>query len=1004
MATRFASLLTPGMRVLCRDAEWLVTKAESLDAATGSQIAYCLGVDEMVRGHEAAFVTDLDDVQPIDPRDTRLTRDTSHGFQKAKLFLEAQLRQMPLTAAHPDMDGIGAFRPMPFQIKAVEKALQQMRPRLLLADAVGLGKTIQVGMILAELIRRGRAARILVLAKKAMLTQFQAELWNRFAIPLVRLDSTGLARLRLRIPASKNPFEVYHRVIISMDTLKDVGRYRHFLENTRWDVVVIDEAHNVAGATNPDRNYSYRLARLLSRRADSMILTTATPHNGRRETFGRLIALLEPSAIPDPKYRQYTAEDIKPFFLMRFKEDIRAEAGDNFAARHVVPLADTTIDADEPEEAVYKRLASLRRDAAEADRNAILRWGLYKSFLSSPEACRSMVETSLGTLRRKSGEEADIAALDGLRTALAALSIAESTRYRLLVEQLRVIGWTGGPASPRVLLFTESRVTQEALVGALAATFGLTWSDRQEEQPVQVMAAIHGGLSDVWLGRTVEAFGTGTAAMRLLVATNVASEGVNLHHHCWHIIHYDLPWSIITLIQRNGRIDRFGQTHTPEIRYLMVRTKAGELQGDGAIFQRLIDKVEEINRTARSGESVLKLYDSDQEEAFVAEHGLLAGDAGLFDREPPTGADPDDAAAEAQSMEALLRKAALDAMDELADLFGDDEPTSVDTSAPAPTPPPPVTGDASRIRLYGEAAFLEEGCAFLAQRSDDPTHHPIEKTGKQIILTPSADLRRRLGDPEAGRDVIFGATAIPEEAWSDDRRFRLTVDPDRVDLAIRAARNLRGQWSEELLLTELHPVSRWLAERLMMLMPRGEAPMIASPYLPPGEMCFCFIGQVSSRAGTPLIVDAHAVSMAKLGGMAIRPLRAALDAAGFHDLADTGKRGSMPEPLLRGFVKGAVDESLKHLASGQQERQAQVKPLLEREERRLNAWLTRRRERIEEELAELNPTSQTAIKKRQDLDESENYVKDRARNWRQAHFEAADHPTTRLILAIEGVR
>jgi hypothetical protein len=218
------------MRVLCRDAEWLVTRVHSVDFTTGSQIAFCTGADEMVRGHEAAFVTDLDDVIPIDPRDTRLVRDSSHGFQRAKLFLEAQLRQMPLTAAHPDVNGIGAFRPLPFQVKAVEKALQQMRPRLLLADAVGLGKTIEVGMILAELMRRGRADRILVLAKKSMLTQFQAELWNRFAIPLVRLDSVGLARLRLRIPASKNPFEVYHRIIISMDTLKDVGRYRHFLE------------------------------------------------------------------------------------------------------------------------------------------------------------------------------------------------------------------------------------------------------------------------------------------------------------------------------------------------------------------------------------------------------------------------------------------------------------------------------------------------------------------------------------------------------------------------------------------------------------------------------------------------------------------------------------------------------------------------------------------------------------------------------------------------------
>jgi SNF2 family DNA or RNA helicase len=315
------------MRVLCRDAEWLVTRVDPSDYEHTHFAVHCVGSDDLTRGHQAIFLTQLDTIEPVDPRHTQLVEDTSSGYRLAKLFLEAQLRQMPATGIEPDLVGMGAFKPMPFQRQAVELALRQLRPRLLLADAVGLGKTIQVGMIVSELMRRGRANRILVLTKKSLLTQFQSELWNRFGIPLVRLDSAGIARLRLRIPANKNPFEVYHRVIISLDTLKNVGSYRHFLEHTRWDCVIIDEAHNVAGASVPERHLSYRLARLLSRRTDSMLLTTATPHNGKRETFVRLNSLLDPSIIPDPDLKSYHAEDIRGFFLMRFKEDVRKEAG-----------------------------------------------------------------------------------------------------------------------------------------------------------------------------------------------------------------------------------------------------------------------------------------------------------------------------------------------------------------------------------------------------------------------------------------------------------------------------------------------------------------------------------------------------------------------------------------------------------------------------------------------------------------------------------------------------
>ncbi|MCP4655558.1 MAG: DEAD/DEAH box helicase, partial [bacterium] len=172
--------LAPGMRVLCRDAEWLVTRVES--AGGGHSALHCVGADDLVRGHPSIFLTQLDKVEAVDPTATRLKPDDSAGYRMAKLYLEAQLRQTPATGVEPDLDGLGTFKPMDFQIDTVGHALSRLRPRLLLADDVGLGKTIQVGMIITELARRRRADRILVLTKKSMLTQFQAELWNRFHI------------------------------------------------------------------------------------------------------------------------------------------------------------------------------------------------------------------------------------------------------------------------------------------------------------------------------------------------------------------------------------------------------------------------------------------------------------------------------------------------------------------------------------------------------------------------------------------------------------------------------------------------------------------------------------------------------------------------------------------------------------------------------------------------------------------------------------------------------
>ena len=388
---RQLSIPTPGARVVVRHAEWIVRR---VDHAPGGYQIVCEGVSELVRGREAVFLTALEPtIQVLDPADTRLVPDESDRFTDSILYMESQLRHAVPNDENIHVGHTAAMDLVDYQLDPARLALARPRQRILIADAVGLGKTLEAGILVSELIARGRGRRILVLAVKSMLTQFQKEFWNRFTIPLTRLDSVGIQRVRSRIPTNHNPFYYYDKAIISIDTLKQDAEYRVYLEQATWDIIVIDEAHNVADrGTASQRN---RLAKLLARRSDTLIMLSATPHDGKARSFASLVNMLDATAITNPD--DYTKEDFRPgLVIRRFKKDVQEQVRETFKDRKVHPRR---FPASAAEEAAFDallavRLVGHRPDAPIRDLFTVT---LEKALFSSPAAC---IETADRRIRR----------------------------------------------------------------------------------------------------------------------------------------------------------------------------------------------------------------------------------------------------------------------------------------------------------------------------------------------------------------------------------------------------------------------------------------------------------------------------------------------------------------------------------------------------------------------------------------------------------------------------
>ncbi len=648
---------------------------------------------------------------------------------------------------------------------------------------------------------------------KSILSQFQQEIWSRFSIPLVRLDSLGVDRINAIIPSNKNPFDYYDKVIVSIDTLKNNGKFRHFLEKIKWDIVAIDECHNVAN------NGSQRgeLADFLSHRSEALVLTSATPHNGKKKNFANLITLLDPTAIP---YNgEFTPEDIRPLFVRRFKKDVENEVGDSFRDRETISLHSALFKS---EENVVQKIQDAKNQAftnanGDLSNGALLfTIGLFKAYMSSPAAC---LETIKNRLAKELDDEYTTDFLIGIKFDIEhILKTKEDGKLTGLITKLKSWGWKGKKTDDRIIIFAERRKTLDYLEEQLKATFNI------EESAI---TQFNGSMTDTDQQRIIDDFSKEESPVRLFLASDAGSQGVNLHYHCHIMFNYDIPWSIITLEQRNGRIDRFGQTKTPTIFYLISKSDDPAIKDDFRILDKLKEKEEEVYKTLGDAASLWMLYDTNKEEKLITK-AFAKGDVSLLDNKQK---------------------------DDEIDWVGFFEVIETIKTQDQIFEKPHSSFYTSDFNYY--ASLVDE---LKSENSKLNNEIMVDRFDETIEFVQTDELCGKNGETTG---VLYD---VPLEAFPDRKdTFKLTCDKEVVEKAIEKSRKKEG-WPTQQLIYDMHPLARWLQFKMLARIDKGNAPVVRMREpLPEKSAWFIFQGITSNGKGQAILSKAFVVSRSFIG-------------------------------------------------------------------------------------------------------------------------------------------
>lgn len=676
-----------GQLVEVRRRQWVVTKVQGSGLATGlanqQHLVTLSSLDEDSLGEEICVIWELEPGAQTLER-AGLPQITGwDSADKLGAFLDA-VRWGAITNADrsllqsPFRSGISIED---YQLDPLIRAIDMARVNLLIADDVGLGKTIEAGLIIQELLVRHRARTVFIVCPATLQVKWQNEMLEKFGLEFRIVDSDYIKSLRRERGIHSNPWTSFPRLITSMDWAKNGEGLRlfkdilptHVTYPRKFDILVVDEAHNVAPSAASRyavESQRTKLMRLISPHFSHRLFLSATPHNGYQESFTSLLELLD-----DQRFARTISPDEKQLekvMVRRLKHDIVNKDGEPvFASRKLETL---DVNYTEEEQSMYLLLqefiSSRSKGVNEAHQKGLdfIHMLLKKRFFSSPKAFAITLSKFRESLESKRSISKAIVNERILRNIIArteesylddeemenaqqeAVEMAAELSNNLTASQCEmldrltewasksknridskakaILNWlntylktNGEWNNKRVIMFTEYRATHSWLEQILS----------MHGYGGKYLLNLHGGTDPEEREKIKAAFQANpdVSPVRILLATDAASEGIDLQNHCNYLIHLEIPWNPNVMEQRNGRIDRHGQKE----RYIYIwhpvgkgfntdesSYSAGDLLGD---HEYLMKAVLKINRIREDLGSVGLVIANQVEEAMLGKYNLL---------------------------------------------------------------------------------------------------------------------------------------------------------------------------------------------------------------------------------------------------------------------------------------------------------------------------------------------------------------------------------------------